>query len=253
MHPVLLEIGGFRLYSYGVLTATAFLLALAYSMREAKRRGLPHQLTLDLGFWIILGALVGGRLLYVLSNTSSFLQDPLKIFAIRSEGFVFLGGAVLGGLLGYLYLKRRGQPFLPWLDALAPGAALGQGVGGIGCLLAGCYYGEYAPTLPWAIRFTDPLSMAPLFRPLHPTQIYYSLASFFIFFVLLATRRRFGTPGRQMGLFLTLYAFSQIVIEFFRGDYRAHLGPVSVSQVIALAFGVLGVYLLTRRPKASSR
>ncbi|MDK2955017.1 MAG: phosphatidylglycerol---prolipoprotein diacylglyceryl transferase [Desulfovibrionales bacterium] len=250
MHPVLLEIGGFRLYSYGVLIATAFLLALAYSMREAKRRGLPHQLIPDLGFWIVLGALAGSRLLYVLLNISTFLEDPLKIFAIWSGGFVFLGGAILGGLLGYLFLKRRGQPILPWLDAMAPGIALGQGVGRIGCLMAGCCYGAYAPTLPWAIRFTDPLSLAPLFHPLHPTQLYHSLASFFIFFVLMVTRRKFETPGRQMGLFLALYASFRIFIEFFRGDYRGYAGPISVTQLIALAFGLLGVYLLARRPKA---
>jgi phosphatidylglycerol:prolipoprotein diacylglycerol transferase len=251
MHPILLEFGGLTIYAYGVLIAAAFLTALAFTMHEAKRRGLPHKLVPDLGFWIIVGALAGSRQLYVLITPATFLSNPLEIFAIWNGGFVFLGGGLLGGGLGYWFLRRKKQRVLPWLDTAAPGIALGQAVGRIGCLMAGCCYGKPAPELPWAVTFTHAKSIAPLFTPLHPTQIYHSLAGFITFAVLLACRKRFTTPGRLMGLFLVLYAAFRIAIEFFRGDYRGFAGPVSLTQILALAFAGLGVYLLTRQPKAS--
>ncbi len=251
MHPILLEFGGLRIYSYGVLIAAAFLVAMAFTMWEARRRELPGRLVPDLGFWIIVGALAGSRLLYVLIKPDKFLARPLEVFAVWNGGFVFLGGGLLAGVLGYLFLRRKKQPILRWLDAAAPGIALGQAVGRFGCLMAGCCYGKPAPDLPWAVTFTHPQSLAPLFTPLHPTQIYHALAGFATFAILLMVRGRVWAPGRLMGLFLVLYALFRIIIEFFRGDYRGFAGPVSVTQIMALAFAGLGVYLLTRKSKAS--
>lgn len=250
MHPVLLRIGPVTVYTYGVFVASGFLAALAFTMREARRKGLRPEVIPDLGLAVLLGAVLGSRLLYVLINLGHFIENPLEILMIWKGGLVFSGGAVLGGLLGYLTMRRLKQPILPWLDTVAPGLALGQAIGRIGCFFAGCCYGQPSD-LPWAVTFRDPESLAPLFAPLHPTQLYHSLAEALTFGVLLVARRRITGEGRLMGLFLVLWGASRVVVELFRGDARGEVGPYSLTQVLALAFFALGLYLLVRKPKRS--
>ena len=204
----------------------------------------------DLGFWIILGAIVGSRLLYVLINPTYFLHNPLEIFMFWKGGLVFLGGAVLGALLAYRFMRKNRMPVLLWLDVFAPGLGLGQAVGRLGCLSAGCCFGKFS-TVPWAVTFTDPDCLArPLNMPLHPTQLYHSLAGLITFLVLLAAKRKITGDGRLMGLFLVLYASFRFGIEFFRGDYRGYAGFLSVTQILATGFFLLGVWMLTRKTQA---
>src|SRR5690606_37330290 len=109
-------------------------------------------------------------------------------------------------------------------DLFARGIALGYMVGRLGCLMAGCCYGR--PTqVAWAITFTDPAAAlnvgTPLNVPLHPTQLYESMAGFAILLILLAIERRGRQyPGRTFWQFVLLYAISRFIIEFFRGDDR---------------------------------
>ena len=103
-------------------------------------------------------------------------------------------------------------------------------VGRLGCFMAGCCYGK--PTqVAWAVTFTDPAAAlnvgTPLGVPLHPTQLYESLAGLVILVVLLATERRGKPyPGRTFWQFVLLYGVSRFVIEFFRGDDRGMAGDV---------------------------
>ena len=117
------------------------------------------------------------------------------------------GGVFYGGLLGafpvaWWYARRHGLP--PWrtADVLAPGVALGQAIGRLGCFAAGCCYGRPAD-VPWAVTFRDVYATrtvgTPLDMPLHPTQLYESLAASLIFFVLLwlAPAQALPRPGRR--------------------------------------------------------
>jgi phosphatidylglycerol:prolipoprotein diacylglycerol transferase len=130
----------------------------------------------------------------------------------------------------------------------APGIALGHIVGRLGCLFAGCCYGE--PTsLPWGITFTDPFAAAnvgtPLNVPLHPTQLYEAGAEALILGLLLATERRGRSfPGRTFWLYMLLYAVSRYVIEIFRGDPRGTVGIFSTSQFISVVLAPLAVVML---------
>lgn len=250
MHPILFELGPLTIHTYGVFIAAAFLAAMAWISREARQRDLPVPLVQELGFQALVGAIVGSRLLYVLINLPYFLERPLEMVMFWKGGLVFLGGVALAALLCYRLVRRQGQPVLPWADAVAPGMALGQAVGRLGCLFAGCCYGKVCE-LPWAITFTDPESLAPLRVPLHPTQVYEVLAGLTNFAILLLAKRfaprMAQEPGRLMGLFLVVYAIFRVVIEYFRSDFRGDLGPISVTQAMAGAVFVMGVWLLSRR------
>src|SRR2546422_8307339 len=224
MYPRLFELGPITLYTYGVLLATAYLVGLKLAMVRAKARGLDQARVLDLGIYIIISALVGAKLLLLITDFSTFRADPRELLTLARSGGVFYGGLILAVIVALWYIRRIGLPLWTTCDVFAPGIALGHVVGRFGCFFAGCCYGQ--PTsVPWAITFTDPFAAAnvgtPLGVRLHPTQLYEAGAEFLILVALLATERK-GRPfaGRTFWLYMLLYSISRFIIEFFRGDER---------------------------------
>lgn len=242
------QLGPFALHTYGLFVSMGFLLGLGWSMKEARALGLDANVLSDLGFYLILGSILGARLLYVLINPLYFWHNPLEIFMFWKGGLVFSGGAILATVFGIWYLKKKNQNIWDWMDALAPGIGLGESIGRIGCLAAGCCYGAVCD-LPWAITFYNPDSLAPLFQPLHPTQLYHSLAGLICFIVLAALRPLIRHSGWRMGIFLMLFGSFRFVIEMFRADYRGELGLMSVTQLIALSGVILGFLIIVYRRK----
>src|SRR6185436_10795912 len=224
MHPVLFELGPATIYTYGVLLAAAYLLGLQLAMHRAKVRGLDQTRVLDLGIYIIISALVGAKLLLLVTDFRSFVNNPRALLDLARSGGVFYGGLILAVVVALWYIRRIGLPLWTTCDVFAPGIALGHVVGRFGCFFAGCCYGK-PTTVPWAITFTDPFAAAnvgtPLNVPLHPTQLYEAGAEALILAFLLLTEsrgRRF--PGRTFWVYMLLYAVSRYVIEMFRGDPR---------------------------------
>ncbi|KAB1441112.1 prolipoprotein diacylglyceryl transferase [Pseudodesulfovibrio senegalensis] len=251
MQPLLLEIGPVAIYAYGVFVAAAFLAGMGWTMHEAGLRGLDKTRVPALGLSIIAGGILGARLLYICIDPQRFINDPLEIPAIWNGGLVFSGGLAGGVLAGWLTLRKQPHK-MQWADAMAPGLALGQCIGRIGCLMAGCCYGSMC-TLPWAITFTNPQSLAPLYRPLHPTQLYHSLSGLLTFLILIMVRKRLKRPGDATGLFLVLFSVQRFVIEFFRADYRGEIGMFSATQVVTGVFCLLGLILLLKNHARSKR
>ncbi|MFW6054535.1 MAG: prolipoprotein diacylglyceryl transferase [Thermodesulfobacteriota bacterium] len=245
MHPILVDLGPLTVYSYGFFIAAAILLGMGLAMHEARQKDLNPRLVLDLGFYLILGAVVGSRLLYVLLHPVYFFNRPLEIVQFWKGGLVFIGGVIVAVIVAWIYLKQKEEPFLDWLDTFAPGAAAGQALGRIGCLMAGCCYGKPAD-LPWALTFMMPNSLAPLHLPLHPTQIYHSLAGLVTFVLLVLAKRKDLKSGQLFALFLVLYSFFRFVIEFFRGDYRGYLGFLSTTQWITIVVFIIGVSIILK-------
>ncbi len=248
MHPILIKIGPITIYTYGFFIASAFLLALGWAGYEAKKQDLDPKIVSDLGFYLIIAGILGARLLYVLMNLRYFRSHPLESIMIWKGGLVFAGGAILGFITAIIYLRSKKQEIWKWADVFAPAIALGQFVGRIGCLMAGCCYGRYC-TLPWAITFRDPNSLAPLNVPLHPTEIYHSLAGLVTFFVLCILKPRVKATGTIFGIFLVLYGAFRFIIEFFRGDYRPMLGPLSFTQWTAMVLAFIGIGLIILRER----
>ena len=248
MYPRLLELGPMTVYTYGVLLAAAYLLGLALATRRAKARQLDSTRVLDLGIYIIISALVGAKLLLLVTDFQTFKADPHELLTLARSGGVFYGGLILAVAVALYYIQRVGLPLWTTCDVFAPGIALGHVVGRFGCFFAGCCYGK--PTmLPWGITFKDPFAAAnvgtPLNQALHPTQLYEAGAEFLILMLLLGTERK-GRPfaGRTFWLYMLLYAVSRFVIEFFRGDERGSVGPFSTSQFISLILAPLAIVML---------
>ena len=246
--PIVGDIGPLTVYTYGLLLATAYLLGLQLAMRRARARGLDQARVLDLGIYIIISALVGAKLLLLITDFRSFASNPRALADLARSAGVFYGGLILAVVVAVWYIRRVGLPLWTTCDVFAPGIAVGHVVGRFGCLFAGCCYGK--PTkMPWGITFTDPFAAAnvgtPLNVPLHPTQIYEAGAELVILILLLATERKGRAyPGRTFWLYMLLYAISRFIIEFFRGDERGTVGIFSTSQFISILLAPLAVAML---------
>jgi phosphatidylglycerol:prolipoprotein diacylglycerol transferase len=256
MYPRLFEFGPITLYTYGVLLAAAYLLGLKLAMVRAKARGLDHNRVLDLGIYIIISALVGAKLLLLITDFRTFTADPRELLTLARSGGVFYGGLILAVIVALWYIRRVGLPLWTTCDVFAPGIALGHVVGRFGCFFAGCCYGR-PTTLPWGITFTDPFAAAnvgtPLGMPLHPTQLYEAGAELLILVVLLATERKGRPyPGRTFWLYMLLYAVSRFIIEFFRGDDRGVVFMFSTSQFISILLAPLAVFMLVYLSRAEA-
>ena len=254
MYPRLFELGPITVYTYGVLLAAAYLLGLKLAMVRAKARGLDDARVLDLGIYIIISALVGAKLLLLVTDFHTFTSDPKELLTLARSGGVFYGGLILAVIVALWYIRKIGLPLWTTCDVFAPGIALGHVVGRFGCLFAGCCFGK-PTTRPWGITFTDPFAAAnvgtPLGVPLHPTQLYEAGAEFIILMVLLSTERK-GRPfaGRTFWLYMLLYAVSRFIIEFFRGDERGNVGIFSTSQFISLLLFPLAIAMLVYLSRA---
>lgn len=248
MYPRLFELGPITVYTYGVLLAAAYLLGLKLAMTRAAARGLDATRVLDLGIYIIISALVGAKLLLLITDFKTFTAEPRELLTLARSGGVFYGGLILAVIVALWYIRRVGLPLWTTCDVFAPGVALGHVVGRFGCLFAGCCFGK-PTTLPWGITFTDPFAASnvgtPLGIPLHPTQLYEAGAELLILAFLLATERKGRYfPGRTFWLYMLLYAISRFIIEFYRGDERGAVGMFSTSQFISIVLIPLSIGML---------
>lgn len=250
MHPILLQIGNWPVYSYGVLLAAAYLAALQLAVVRARRRGIDGARIMDLGIYLIIAALVGAKLMLVVVDFRYFAANPRELMSIVRAGGVFYGGLIAALAVALVLVRRYQLRIWTTADLFAPGIALGHVVGRLGCLLAGCCYGR--PTdLPWGITFTNPLAATnvgtPLGVPLHPTQLYDAGAELLILIVLLVTERKGRVfEGRTFWLYMLLYGLSRFVIEFFRGDDRGVILGISTSQFVSVVIVPLAIAMLVR-------
>lgn len=255
MHPILFEIGGFPVYTYGVLLAAAYLLGLQFALMRSKTRGLDANRVMDLGIWVIVAALVGAKAMLLLVDFDTYRSRPAELWTLLRSGGVFYGGLIAAVLTALFYLRRHRMPVWTVTDVFAPGIALGHVVGRMGCLFAGCCFGR--PTdVPWAITFTHPAAAefvgTPLNTALHPTQLYEAGAELLILgFLLLLERRGRAFPGRTFWSYMLFYGVSRFVIEFYRGDARGMVGDWSTSQFVSMLIvpiSVVMLFVLSRRP-----
>jgi len=256
MYPEIFHIGSFPINTYGVFLAIAFLCAILVAVRLAARDGLPRERIYDLSLWMLLGGLIGSKIL-MLFTEPEYRDHPLQLVSLdflRSGG-VFYGGLIGAVLTGYFLMKRYKLPWWKTADACAPGIAIGNFFGRQGCFAAGCCWGK--PTsLPWGVKFTElghQITGVPTDVYLHPTQLYESFAMLIVFVFLLWMHRRKRFNGQVILLYALLYSIVRFAIEFVRDDPRGDifglttLTGLSTSQMISLVVGIAAAVLLVIR------
>lgn len=248
MHPVLIRIGPLSIHTYGVLVAAGFLLGLSLAVRQGKKQGIPPERIIDIGFYALLAAIVGSRLLFVAINAGHYLKHPLDVMKIWEGGLVFYGGLLLAVPVALWYIRKHSLDMGKLMDIFAPSMAVGHAVGRLGCFASGCCYGKPAG-VSWAVTFLDPECLARTGIPLHPTQLYESLGEFLNFLILITLRRWQSFKGQLFWTYIVLYSALRFTVEFFRGDAaRGYVvAGISVSQGISLIIGLAAAVVIAKR------
>ncbi len=275
MHPILFSIptpwGAIPIYSYGVMLGSSLLFAWYFLMYMGKRvENFDRDLLASCFTWTAVGAIFGARMLYIVTNPGSF--DTIgSWFDLRSGGLVAYGGFIGGFLAAWAFWRSKKIPLLPFADLVAPTLGAGLMLTRVGCYLYGCDYGRTlgpdapawlarAGTFPrWesdafpALACDATVTGSPAYQhhvdlypnemvdrvtslPVHPTQLYESLAGFllFAFSVWLLLNRRFR--GQVFVTVAGLYAVLRFMLEYLRDDpERGSAFGFSTSQLISLA------------------
>lgn len=256
MFPVLIEIFGLKIYTYGVLVALGAITAYWILLKLAKREGLnPTHVENTILFALLLG-IVGGRTSYVIEHPEQIesLMDVLSIWNGGMDFFGGLAGGVLGTLIGILKYRL---PFWKSADMAVVGLSIAHAIGRLGCTSAGCCYGKPFPAggtnLP-GIYLSDKFpffyvvfpsgAVAPPYMPLYPTQLMEFLGLLLIFLLLLIAYRKKPFDGFVFSLYAFLYGFLRFFLEFFRGVTPPIEGiGLTWNQLVAIGMVVFSVIL----------
>jgi len=249
MRPVLIDLGGIEIPAYGVMLAISFLTALWYVRRKAPSFDVSPLAIENLAFYVMLGVIIGGRLLYAAFHWQQYEHDILGIFRIWEGGMMFFGGLLGGFLLGALYLRRQRIPVLKISDIAAPSMALGLFFTRIGCFLNGCCFGVPSK-LPWSVEFPENCvaGASPVGGlALHPTQLYESIFGLVLFFFLDNRLKNFAGKGVVFAQFVIFYGVFRFGIDFIR--YYENSANFWINQIIAVGLVIVGAAIILRVTK----
>lgn len=248
MLPVLLRLGNFQLYSYGVMLFIAFILGVTFVESRAKRFGVEPKKITDLALWVLLAVVFGARFFYVAFHWDEFRYNLIATIKFWGNppglsGLMFYGGFLCGFVAGLLYALFNRLPLVRLLDAVAPAIVLGEGITRIGCFLNGCCFGK--PTGSFLGMVFPPHSAAGAQfpgQPIYPTQLFSSFAGFTLFILALMLERRKLKPGVLFAIILILYSLFRFGIDFVR--FYENAANFWGNQIVALSLTLLGLILL---------
>ncbi|MBR9676525.1 prolipoprotein diacylglyceryl transferase [Candidatus Woesearchaeota archaeon] len=242
--PVAFSIGPLQVYWYGIIWALSFLITYFFFKTLAKNKKL--EITIDdidsFFLWLILGIVLGARLIYVLVyNPIFYFNNPLQVFAVYNGGLSFHGGMLGAVFVGWKFSKKHKLKFYQLADLLVIPLALVLGLGRIGNFINGELYGIIT-SVPWAFKFSG----VDGFR--HPSQLYESAKNFLIFGVLYSLKDKKFKDGTLFWLFIMMYGLLRFSIEFFRVPDYLFLG-FSPGQWLSAAMFIAAITYFIKNNK----
>ncbi|MGD9710884.1 MAG: prolipoprotein diacylglyceryl transferase [Thermomicrobiales bacterium] len=250
--PVAISVFGLEIRWYAIFILAGVLLSIVVLRWLAGQRGLDPEFPLDAIPWIVLPALLGARLYYLLLDPDFYLANPDRAINVRLGGLT-VHGALAGGALGlYIYCRRRNQRFLTWGDLIIAVVPIGQALGRWGNWANQEAFGR--PTdLPWAIDI-DPANRPARYdqyTTFHPTFLYESfldllIAVVLILVVLRMPAKRFWREGDAIWLYMVMYGLVRFAIESLRTD-SLYIGPFPAAYWISWGLILGGVLIFVIR------
>lgn len=250
INPVAFHIGSWPVYWYGLMYLVGFAggWGLLAWRTKVSPRGFTQDQVSDIAFYAALGAIIGGRLGYMLFyDWPVLISNPLMLFQTWKGGMSFHGG-LLGVLIAMVLFGRKHQKsFLMLTDFIAPVIPIGLGAGRIGNFINGELWGRVT-TAPWGMLFPN---AGPL--PRHPSQLYeFALEGVLLFIILIIYSHKPRPLGAVSGMFALCYGLFRIIAEFFREpDVQIGylFGGVTEGQLLSLPLVAIGIWLLMRSRK----
>ncbi|MBI2574346.1 prolipoprotein diacylglyceryl transferase [Candidatus Woesearchaeota archaeon] len=222
------ELGFLKLHVWGLFVAIGFLVGIFLAAREARRRKLDHEIIYDVAPWIILGSIIGARLVFLIENPWA-VTGFIDIVSVWKGGMAFHGGFFGALIAGLIFVKRRKIRLWKYADAAAPSIAIGHAIGRVGCFVTGLHIGKET-SVPWAVMYEGKLR--------HSTPLYELIALIGIFAALMWLRKRKVSgsfDGFLFAAYVALYSLARFFIEFFRTD-PTYLGFTIAQYIVAVLF-----------------
>ncbi len=274
-------VGNFKVQFYGVVIAVGFILGYLMIAREAKRTGQDPELYLDYMLWMVIPAILGARIYYILFSLDDFIvkgqsfkDTVFKMLNIRGGGLAIYGGVIAGIITLLIFAKKRKVKIMLMLDTCAMGLLVGQICGRWGNFFNRECFGEYT---------NSPLAMAiPVdwfggknyliskvnsgvitqkmidnvltvsgkeFIQVHPTFLYESLWNLMVLLIIFLYRRYKKFDGELFAMYIWGYGLGRVWIEGLRTDSLMLPGlGFKVSQLLAaLCVVCASIYIVFKR------
>ena len=236
INRVAFQIGGLKVYWYGIIIAVGFALAVFYAFKNAKKFGVVADKVIDVAIGGIIGGIIGARAYFVIFSWDTFKDDIWGIFRVWEGGIAIYGGLIGGAIAGAIVCRLYKVKFIAMLDVAVVGFLIGQGIGRWGNFVNVEAYGAPMETLmPWG------MTSAKIVRELgveagtlvHPCFLYESLWCLLGVLVLhlFSKHRRFD--GEMALFYCVWYGAERFLVEGLRTD-SLYIGSFRVSQVLAL-------------------
>ncbi|HUG86001.1 MAG TPA: prolipoprotein diacylglyceryl transferase [Euzebya sp.] len=238
------DLGFTEIRVYGILIATAVLVAASWTRRRYAGYGGDPELADRVTIWAVVIAFIGARLAYVTPRLDRFVDDPLSIIQIWEGGLALYGGLTFGLLTLVVLMRRWNGDFPALMDGLAPALPLAQAIGRWGNYFNQELYGTPSD-LPWAVEIDNPVAPYEGFGTFHPTFLYESLANLLLVGVILRLER---TGRMRRGSLIMVYAIGYGVIRFLlemiRTDTTFRFLGLSRNAMVSLVFVTAGALVL---------
>ena len=248
LNPVALEIFSLKIHWYSL----AYIFGIMFGWIYCKKKLIDDKKILDLfdGLinYLIIGIIVGGRVGYILIyNLDYYLANISEILMIWKGGMSFHGGLVGIVVSTFIYSKKNNVNAFIFLDLIALVAPMGIFLGRISNFINSELYGKESDIF-WSVKF---LAVDEIYR--HPSQIYEAIFEGIVLFLILNylyRKKFFISPGVISSIFLILYSFFRIIIEYFR-EPDIQLGylifNLTMGQIVSIIFLIFGIYLFFKK------
>lgn len=257
MHPVLIKFGLFELRSWGVAFAITTIMGIYVAVKRAPRFGIGKNNVIDFSVIILLFALIGSRLWYIVFHLEEFRGHWLDTISPFHNGYFGIAGmSMVGGVLlaiigAALFAWQKKLNFVKLGDVLAPSFLLGAGIQRVGgCFLNGCCFGK--PTHSFLGIIFPPEGVAGSIlpnTPLYPTQLFASALGFLGFALILWLEKWHKFNGYTLWIVLLYYSIDRFVVDQFRyyeqPQVIGHIGPLTfnVNEILLLILFLTSIIL----------
>ncbi len=235
---IAIQIGKIGIHWYAIFIVFAFAIALYICKKKSGLYNIKFENILDLFLILIPISLICARIYYCLFKLDIYLENPLKIFDVRSGGLAIYGGIIGGAITCYIYCKRKRIDLLNLLDYIVPSLSLGQAIGRWGNFINIEAYGAQTD-LPWRMGIMENNK----YIEVHPTFFYEFIVTLILAFYLIKLQNKRNIKGEVTYVYLIVYSLSRTIIENLRSD-SLMLYNFKISQILSIAIFVIFCIIL---------
>lgn len=255
MNRVLFEYGHIVIYWYSIFILLAVICASTVIIREAKRKELSKDFTINLIFWCLIFGFIGARLYYVAFNYDIYRDNPIDILKVWEGGLAIHGGLILGFIMFLIYTTKYKVSKKLMLDISCVGLLLGQAIGRWGNFFNGEAHGpkttlEVLQSQHLPQKVIEGMKINGTYY--YPTFFYefiWDLVGFIILFIFMKFGKRLK-KGQLTSGYLIWYSVGRFAVETLRTD-SLMLGDFKMAQVVSILLFVIGIIYLIKSSKGS--